>query len=144
MQPTNAFTIRCEQCDVSIGIPRDQASEVKAFLSRQGWEPYGIHVSIGIAVAGDADGRYACGRCSRELTVERLDRLVDQVLREVDPQPCYDFIYPGGQATLKVYGRGWEIPLHVHDKDEQTRATLRQAINDLLERPHVSRSVAAG
>lgn len=133
MQLTDTFAIRCEQCDVSIDIPHGQAAEVKAFLSQQGWEPYGIHVSIAVAAEGDADGRYACGRCSREITVQRLDRLADQVLREFDPEPRYDFIYPGGQATLRGNGRGWEIPLHVHGKDEQTRAALRQAIRDLSD-----------
>jgi len=131
MQPTNTLIIRCEQCDVSVDVPTVSPSEVKAFLAQQGWEPYGIHVSIAIAAAGHADGRYACGRCSREVAAKRFDRLANQVLREFLSEPSYDLIYPGGQPTLKVYDRGWQIPLVAHGNDEQTRVALRQATRDL-------------
>jgi hypothetical protein len=132
MQTTDILVLQCEQCDLPITVPRDQVSQLRTFLSRQGWERYGIHVSIAVAASDEDDGRYACGRCSRELTIERLDRLADQVLCEFEQSPHYDFIYPDGNATLRVYGHDWKIPLQIHAKDEKTRVALREEIRHRL------------
>lgn len=117
--------IRCAQCDDA--LEASSSGSLEREMLRKHWEPYGIHVSVGVAAAACHDA-YACRRCSTETPHARVSRLLNGVLSACRVTTPYDIV--GGALDTEVLFResGARLPLVLHRKDADVANSIRTAI----------------
>jgi hypothetical protein len=124
--------ISCAQCGETLRAA--SLPDLEQAMLRNDWEPYGIHVSAGVA-ASDRHDKYACRRCSLETPHARVGRLLDRVLLDMNMNSSYD-IAGGALDTvvlLRHYGARLHVPSH-HRKDADLETSIRTAIELAIAR----------
>lgn len=120
------FQLQCVQCEAFLRA--ESAYDLAHLIVAQGWEPYGIRVSFGVAAAEHHD-TYSCHRCASETPYQRLSRLTDAVLLEECTEVSYDIIARGSFDTaILLRERDVRIPVVFTRRDADLADSIAAGI----------------